>query len=118
MRAQVYKNLHVGLWSLRDPSTGLVHAHAQRVEVVDGTCRVQPAGLAKTRARRVRCVHAYVVGDVEAAEAAREGDWLRVHYNPFKAGHFLVDGDARPLLGAGRFRFDDAGAWCREPRFA
>ncbi len=114
----MYKNLHVGLWSLRDPSTGRVHAHAQRVEMANGTCRIQAAGLAKTRERQVRCVHAYVVGEVEAAVAAREGDWLRVHYNPFAAGHFLVAGDGRALIGASRFRFDDAGAWCLEPRFA
>lgn len=117
MRAHVYRNLNVGLWSVRDPSAGRVVKHTERVEVVDAACRVQPGGLARALKRHVRNVHAYVIGDVKVAPARRRGPWQRFRYNPFRAGHFTLDGDSRPLLGAARMRFDVEGSWCRGPRF-
>lgn len=117
MRAHVYRNLNVGLWSVRDPSTGLVVEHTDRVEIIGATCRVQPGGLARALERRVRNVHAYVFGKVKKAPARRRGVWERFRYNPFRAGHFTLDGDVRPLLGAARMRFDTDGSWCRGPHF-
>ena len=117
MRAHVYRNLNVNLWSVRNPSTGLVVEHTDRIEVVEAACRIQLGGLARALERRVRNVHAYVIGETKEAQARRSGPWERFRYNPFRERHFALDGDARPLLGAARMRFDTDGSWCRGPRF-
>lgn len=119
MRCHVYRNLNLGLWSVRDPLTGLIVRHTTMVEVVDAICRVQPCGHARALQEKKRNVHAYVIGDGrEPATRRRKGTWLEFTYNPFRADHFTVDGESCPLLGAALMRFDSDGAWCREPQFA
>jgi hypothetical protein len=116
MRAHIYKNLHLGTWSLRDPRTGRVVAHAAYVEVEGGVCRVQQGARERVLRERRRSVHAYVVGEVLThgdAAPPRTGDWTRFTYDPYRAATFTIADPAHPtpVLGAARMRFDEDGAW-------
>jgi hypothetical protein len=119
MRAQVYWNLHLKCWSLRDPRTGRVFAHAAHVELVDAVCRVQRGARERMVRERRRSVHAYVVGEVRvfgaaAPERAEADAWVRFTYNPYRSAQFHVADPTSPtpLAGAARMRFDPEGAWC------
>jgi hypothetical protein len=118
MRAHVYRNLHLGTWSIRDPRTGRVIAHAAYVAMEDATCRVQQGARERVLRERRRSVHAYVVGEVLAygdAPPPRTGAWTRFTYDPYRAATFTVAAAAHPtpILGAARLRFDAEGAWFR-----
>jgi hypothetical protein len=118
MRAHVYKNLHLGLWSIRDPRTGRAVAHAAYVDMERCQCRVQQGTRARVLREGRRSVHAYVAGEVRAyadAAPARSGAWIRFTYDPFRAATFpLADADnPAPVLGAAKMRFDAEGAWLR-----
>jgi hypothetical protein len=116
VRIQVYKNLHLGTWSVRDPQTGRVLRHAAYVEIEGGICRVQQGARERVLRERRRSVHAYVVGEEVAHgdnSPPRLGAWTRFTYDPYRAATFTVADPAHPapVLGAARMRFDAEGAW-------
>jgi hypothetical protein len=117
-RFRAHRNLNVGLWSVRATGAKQRTKHLRYVELQDVEFRVNPGGQARVRRRRVRMVHAYVVGELVAKgdrPPARRGAWQRFAYNPYRNDSFvLVDGGA-PVLRAARVRLDDDGAWCKGP---
>lgn len=118
MQVHAYRNLNLHLWSVRDPSTKRVLAHVRHVELQDVEFRVNPAGLARVRRRRIRMVHAYVVGELVtkgSRSPARRGRWLRFTYNPYQHDTFVLADSGAPVLRAARVRLDDDGAWCQSP---
>src|SRR5580700_4580692 len=107
MRLHVYKHLRRRTWSLRDPRTGRVLAHAAYVELEGGVCRVQQGGRERVVRKRRRSVHAYVV-----VAPPRSDAWTRFTYNPYRAATFTIADPEHPapVLGAARMRFDAEGA--------
>jgi hypothetical protein len=116
MRVAVYFNLHTSFWSVRNVATGRVIGHASRVLLREAGFKVSEAGRRRVIESGVKNVHAFVVGDLEAADwvnerdpnACRFSNWrlcLRsnaayvaaarrlgrpVTYNPFKAATFTM----------------------------
>jgi len=113
MRVEIYWNLHKGMWSVRDAKTRRVIGHAAQVLVRDATFKVSEAGRQRVLRERKKNVHAFVVGELEAAtwlnwtDAGRYHDWeltkrandayrkaahtygIPVTYNPFKGPTFV-----------------------------
>ena len=122
IRVQAYRNLHKDQWTVRDPHDGLVIGHANHVELANVTFRVQQGARATVLREKRRNVHAYVVGMLVTSAArrkARDGEWVKFTYNPFRAATFVVANpdDPRPIYAADRVRLDRDGAWCQGPRY-
>lgn len=97
-KADVYFNLHRGVWSCRSRQTGRVEHHARAVVSLDPVAMVvQQAGRAKVCRTGQKNVHAFARMDMAIASDDVEG-WtqyaesipglVRVSYNPTYAGHF------------------------------
>ena len=119
MKVQVYRNLHNGLISIQDLSTGLVVGHADAIDLKRADFIVREAGRQRVILEQRKNVHAFVRGEVvdvlnfkpfKGRESGIEdnsewnctklqrGSLLRtntmVSYNPYKAPHFVTpEGD-------------------------
>lgn len=92
---EVYKNLHKGLWSIRQ--SGKVVAHSDYVFLKDAKFVVRPGGRARVLREKRKNVHAFVKGYVAnpaIASKVSENDWKDVYYNPYKHDSFVSDSKA------------------------
>ena len=64
-KVYVYWNLQKNVWSLK--YRGVVIAHANALEMVNCQFKVSPRGRDRVRKERCKNVHAFVVGDIQAA---------------------------------------------------
>lgn len=115
MRYEVYRNLHNGLFSIREKKSKLVVAHARKVGLCNVKFVVKEAGNKRARDTGVRNVHAWVEGELGIFEGVSyKGRDLELHsaasnmekmtdwnyenftYNPFKFKTF-VDKDKRAV---------------------
>lgn len=96
-RTDVYYNLHSGLWSLKDRSTGKVYDHARVVvSSLPVACVVQPAGQRRVVQQRQKNVHAFIRGDwLEPCDDlprwqahAERLSFVPVSYNPYRGPAF------------------------------
>ena len=94
---KVYKNLHNGLWSIKDAKSGLVLGHTNEVTLYECMYFV-----GKGRERVIKegrkNVHAYVIGKYVCDESV-DGKFINnelnkrfetVTYNPYKENHFTT----------------------------
>jgi len=114
MRVRIYWNLHRGCWSVMDARTNRILGHATQVLVREPRFVVREAGRQRVLRERKKNVHAFVVGQLEAAIWTHAGcaftasgwgwdndrkmnntyrnfansDGRQVSYNPFHFGHF------------------------------
>lgn len=108
MILRVYRNLRRAVWSLLDPRTGRVIAHADELVLEGVTFEVSEATRQRVIARHRRTVHAYARGTlVELPVQALAPE--RLHYNPYEAGVFTAAG--QPILAAARVDFRRDGAY-------
>lgn len=95
---EVYKNLHNGLWSVRQ--RGIVKCHTDYILLTNITFAVQPAGRARVIKEQKKNVHAFVRGTITDRKTvdAHERDCivLQPRYNPYDFDSF-VDGNDDPL---------------------
>jgi hypothetical protein len=121
MRAFVYWNSRVGLFSVR--VDGRVKAHASRLIVTGVRFNVSEAGRERVLSSGHKNVHAGITGIIEACDCVRvEGsrlddiptwskkadssanhylaDGVRVRYNPYECGSFLQFDSGQPIEGA------------------
>ena len=113
---QAYRNLHTGLWSIVDRSTGRVVAHRQDAIFTDVQLVVQPAGNARARKEGRKNVHAFVRGTLmEPGGIPTYGEgWCRLRYNPYVEASFLVG--YTPVTRARAVALDaDGTAWALYP---
>jgi hypothetical protein len=113
MRVEVYRNLHNGMWSVRDCKTGLVVDHVHEIAIADPVFVVQPAGRRKVIQQQRKNVHAFVRGQrVERPIINDHGmldcgtlqvyvDGVPVTYNPYKYDSFVNKTDETPIRTAG-----------------
>ena len=64
MKVQVYRNLHNGLISIQDLSTGLVLGHAYAIDLEEANFIVREAGRQQVIKEKRKNVHAFVRGEV------------------------------------------------------
>jgi hypothetical protein len=87
----VYRNLHTGLWSIRQG--GKVYAHSDRLELRSAEFRVQQAGRKRVIEEQRKNVHAYVTGLIVKPDLMVDYllyAWHPVSYNPYKHNHFVI----------------------------
>lgn len=96
-KTDVYFNLHTGLWSLLDRSTGRVYDHARVVvSALPVAMVVQPAGHRRVLEEKRKNVHAFIRGsyleplsNVTMWQAfAKEVGLVPVSYNPYRGPSF------------------------------
>jgi len=117
MKVRIYWNLHKGMWSVQCAKTRKVMGHATQVLVREAAFTVSEAGRQRVLKERKKNVHAFVVGELEAAiwfthmKTGAPGFWHDwemgkrsnsayrafanrkgrvVSYNPFRGPHFYT----------------------------
>jgi hypothetical protein len=99
----VYRNLNRNdSFSIRSKETGLVVGYCNNVQLKDATFHVSEKGRATVLKKRVRNVHAYVLGrlvlvDVDDVDVSGQ---ISVYYNPFKTDAFIVEGTIQKVTHA------------------
>lgn len=106
MTHRVYRNLRRAVWSIMDPRTGLLVEHRAELVLLDVRFEVSEATRQRVVRQHRRTVHAYARG-VLSDLPVRDGG-VRVHYDPFEAGHFSAGGS--PIWTAPRVDFRPDGA--------
>lgn len=97
----VYKNLHLNKWSVRQ--NGRILFHCDKIILRDCNFRVQPAGRAKVLLQKKKNVHAYISGFLSNTRTCRhykDDDYKVVTYNPYKYCSFVSVGDFEPIYKA------------------
>lgn len=113
MQVRVYWNLHRACWSVQDARTRRVIGHANQLLIREARFTVSEAGRQRVLRERKKNVHAFVVGELEAAIWSDTKDWREpmaweidpkgnnayrklanragtvVTYNPFKGPYFV-----------------------------
>lgn len=100
--AQVYKNLTLGCYSIRQ--NGLVVAHAKKLILTDVTFKVGESRRQKVLKTKIKNVHAYAEGILaQSAMGISEDDFAilpaRISYNPFKYGCFYCENLTNQIFG-------------------
>ena len=88
-RCQVYRNLHNGMWSVRQ--SGKIIGHTKQIVLKDCRFLVQPAGRKKVLREKRKNVHAYVSGYISTNEEINLFDdksYSFVSYNPYLYDYF------------------------------
>jgi|688.fasta_scaffold151528_4 hypothetical protein len=112
---EVYRNLHRGCLSVRDPKTRLVIGYADGVLLTDVTFVVSEAGRQRVLRERRKNVHAFVRGTLAARGGSAPEGWASVRYNPFEAGTFRRAKDGEAVYRAERAYVSPSGVLV-EPR--
>ena len=119
-KVEVYRNLHTGLWSVRQG--GVVKLHTDYIILRNVQFAVQPAGRARVIKEERKNVHAFVRGYLTTRQIvdAMEHDCIvsNPRYNLHKFASF-VDDDEQPVYTADlcdMFTGSDLIAWTRAPK--
>ena len=89
IKAMVYKNLHNGMFSIRQ--NGLVVAHVDSVVLSPALFKVNQSGRQRVLVEKKKNVHAFVVGYIEAVNVEIEtSEMTAVSYNPYKFNNFYI----------------------------
>ena len=84
----IYKNLHNGLFSVKQ--NGLVVAHVHSIVLKNGFFDVNQAGRNRVIKEKKKNVHAYVKGFIVSINTVWQNEQKRlVTYNPYNNEHFI-----------------------------
>lgn len=86
---KVYKNLHNGLWSIKDAKTGLVLGHTSELSLHVCMFIVSESGRQRVLKEKKENIHAYVIGYYHCDKAVFT-DGVVITYNPHKDSHFTT----------------------------
>lgn len=92
---EIYKNLHNGLFSVRQ--NGLVVAHVESFSLSRVFCKVSETGRQKVIREQKKNVHAFLCGYLLEVNCIGSDNGLfemlvhnhKLTYNPYKGGHFV-----------------------------
>jgi len=89
-----YRKIHKGKgpenhhFSLKNKKTGRVEKRGQNFIMKNVTFKVSEAGLKRVRKEKRKNVHAGVSGSTYTGNKAKDIEWERVSYNPYKNNYF------------------------------
>lgn len=94
-QVEIYKNLHNGLFSVRQ--NGLVVAHVESFSLASVYCKVSEAGRQKVIRERKKNVHAFLCGKLTLVNCIGTDNGLfeilvndkKLTYNPYRQGNFV-----------------------------
>lgn len=88
---EVYRNLNVGGFSIRDAKTKLVLAHCETLILENPKFIVSQSGRQKVLETRSKFVHAVVRGNILLKDIpVKINNLIEVHYNPYQTKTFEV----------------------------
>ena len=97
-KVEVYRNLHNGLFSIKDPNTGLVIAHGEDFTIKNAVVRYLPSGQQKALETKTRNVHAYITGELVKCDTIVLRN--EITYRPFIEQQFVYKKDGKEFIGA------------------
>lgn len=103
----IYKNLHNGLFSVKQG--GLVVAHVASVTLTSVTLKVSEAGRQRVLRDKQKNVHAFVVGMIKDINKPCDKVGARLSYNPYKANCFTwCDSGSKAILNNNELLYCDS----------
>lgn len=111
-RVRAYRNLnkrrHGVVWSIQSVRPRKIIEHTRYVLMENVVFSVSEAGRLRVLDERKKNVHACIVGDtLEESCAGQLSGWVPASYNPYVAGHFIVNGE--PIFKCRYARLDADG---------
>lgn len=107
-RVRVYRNLHNGLFSIKDRKTHRVLGYANNLLLTDVTFIISKSGQERARREKKRNVHAYAEGYYMGEMSVERVSLCPLTYNPFKHDTFMYRGSTRPITKAERVLFNQS----------
>lgn len=107
---QVYRNLHNGLFSIRDKTSGLVLSHGTDFSIKDCVFKVSKTGNEKVRYEGRKNVHAWIEG-MFAESNAEHSNLPEIYYNPYEMTCFINKVDFGEMERANGVFFSDGKAF-------
>lgn len=109
-RVQVYRNLHNGLFSIKDKKTGLVVAHGNHIHLNDCSAVISLPGQKRAHRTRIRNVHAWIEGTyMGILDLSDIYNFIYVprelYYNPFDTDTFIDSTTGEPPESLDRVYF-------------
>lgn len=94
-RVEIYKNLHNGLFSIRQ--NGLVVGHAKSFHITDVSFKVSNAGRQRVLKEKQKNIHAFICGRLLQVGCISDNNSFQraavekqaIKYNPYTAGQFF-----------------------------
>jgi hypothetical protein len=122
MKVDIYFNLHLFKWSIRNRKTRRVESHATDVIVTNVNFVVSTAGRDRVRAEKRKNVHAFVRGSIEAIDlqidhrVLKKNGYREAYYNPYKVDFFVDKKTKKKLSGTYKVYMDarDRSVWYKE----
>lgn len=117
-KVRVYRNLHKPgvVYSIQDPSTGLVLGYSEAVLLSDVTFKVSEAGRRRVLATKRKNVHAFVEGTLTDTIKLYEFMLLeKLAYNPYRYTSFVRKADETMVHTATLAMVDDRGVHALYP---
>ena len=108
-KVRVYKNLHNGLFSIKDVKSGLVVGHVEIINLENVEFKVSQAGRNKVLKEKRKNVHAYVEGNIINELdyiINRSVDTQAITYNPYKYDSFVRRNDLSPIFKSDYIHMD------------
>ena len=104
---EVYRTPKGKTWSIRDPKTKLVLAHADEIRLKNPTFIVSETGREQFRKTRKDNIHAYVRGTVATAYSDGSNPYWNLFYDPYTYTMFhYEDGNCIEHASMARFNSD------------
>lgn len=98
----VYKNLHKKCWSIKSTKTNLVVSYGHNFILKDCVFKVRESARQRVIKEKRKNVHAGVQGFLTSNVSKK---WIKISYNPYKAGYFYTIKDNRPIYSAEFVKF-------------
>jgi hypothetical protein len=94
-KAQVYFNLHRGLFSVKQD--GIVRGHGSIVKLLNVKFSVNESGRQRVLAEQRKNVHAYVNGTLDVYNGSDLQGYREAYYNPYKTKTFVDRATMTPI---------------------
>jgi len=118
-----YRNLNRKgvVWSVRSNRSGLVIRRSELVILRNVTLKVSQAGRKRVLRQKRKNVHAGATGILVSntnafRDTAWQYAWVRVKYDPYKAGYFVEESTGKKVTSARYLMLRNDGAWAAFPR--
>ena len=105
-KVEVYRNLHNGLFSLRELETGLVIAHGEDFTLRNAVVKLSQKGQQRVRDEQRKNVHAFLVGELVVCDTIVLKN--EITYNPYEHEGFVFKKDGKQFMGGELVYFNNA----------
>lgn len=105
-KVEVYRNLHNGLFSIKDAKTGYVLAHGEDFTIKNAVVKLSKNKQNLVRESQQRNVHAFLVGELVVCDTIVLKN--EITYNPYEHEGFVFKKDGKQFMGGKLVYFNNA----------